>query len=92
MTKNRALLYAALTASALALSGCFGGSDDDNDNGGTPAGGPLDTVPGTASADSAGFIAYLKSLVALQPEDREPVNIDAVTPPASDTTEPDAVS
>ncbi|WP_348755195.1 hypothetical protein [uncultured Aquincola sp.] len=88
--KQRTLWMAALAAGTLALAGCFGGSDD-HDDGGT-ANGPLDAVPATASADTGGFIAYLKSLVALQAEDREPVGIDAVTPPQSDTTEPEAVS
>lgn len=88
--KQRTLCMAALAAATLTLAGCFGGSDDHDD--GASASGPLDTVPASASADTSGFIAYLKSLVALQPEDREPVGIDAVTPPEADTAEPEAVS
>lgn len=83
---------AALAACTLALAGCFGGSDGDGDDGGPGnAGGPLDSVPASASTDSAGFIAYLRALVALQPEDREPVGIEAVTPPTPDDTEPESL-
>lgn len=83
---------AALAACTLALAGCFGSSDGDGDDGGPGQGsGPLDGVPASASTDSAGFIAYLRSLVALQPEDREPVGIEAVTPPTPDSTEPESL-
>lgn len=93
MTLNRKLRTAALLAACtLVLAGCFGGSDGDGDDGAPGnAGGPLDSVPASASADSAGFIAYLRSLVALQPEDREPVGIEAVTPPTPDGTEPETL-
>lgn len=75
---------AALIALALTACGGGGGHHDGPD--------PLDAVPPSASADSGGFIAYLRALVALQPEDREPVTVDAVTPPAADTVEPEPVS
>ncbi|MCR5865086.1 MAG: hypothetical protein ACK4PH_21180 [Aquincola tertiaricarbonis] len=91
MTRNAKLCtVAVLAACTLVLAGCFGGSDGDGDDGGPGnAGGPLDGVPASASADSAGFVAYLRSLVALQPEDREPVGIEAVTPPTPEGTEPE---
>lgn len=93
MNRNHKLCtLAALAVCTLALAGCFGGSDGDGDDGNPGhAGGPLDSVPASASTDSAGFIAYLRSLVALQPEDREPVGIEAVTPPTPEGTEPDSL-
>lgn len=80
------LLCAAVAAACLGLAGCFGGSSGDDGPG------PLEEVPGSASASVSGFIAYLKELVALQPEDVEPVGIDGVTPPQPDTTEPEPVT
>ena len=82
--RTRQMLMLALAASiALGLSGC-GGSDD------TPS--VTSQVPDSASASVGGFISYLMVLVALAPENVEPVDISMVTPPTSDTTEPDALN
>ncbi len=84
--RTRQTLVLALAASsiALGLSGCGGGDDD------TP---PVTSqVPASASASVGGFIAYLTALVATSPENLEPVDIAAVTPPTSDTTEPEVLN
>lgn len=73
---------AAAVLVSIALAGCGGGGGGHHDD-------PLAEVPSEASADTGGFIAYLRRLVALQPDDREPVAVDALTPPASDTAEPE---
>ena len=82
--RTRQTLVLALAASiALGLSGC-GGSDD------TP---PVTSqVPSSASDSVGGFVSYLMALVALAPENLEPVDISMVTPPTSDSTEPDALN
>ena len=71
---------------AVVLTACGGGDD-------APAPPPAATVevPGSASASVDGFIAYLKELVASAADMLEPVDVSAVTPPASETTEPAAV-
>jgi len=76
----------ALSAAALVLllSACGGGGDDEP----APEPSALDAVPSTASGSSGGFADYLKKLVMLQPEDREPVSLEGVQPPADDTGEP----
>jgi len=48
-------------------------------------------VPGSASASVDGFVAYLKELVASAADMLEPVDVSAVTPPGSETTEPTPV-
>ena len=73
----------ALTG-ALALAGCGGGSDD----GPPPA---TSAVPPSASESVGGFIAYLKELVVASADTLEPVDINALTPPTSERTEPEAV-
>ena len=71
---------------AVMLAACGGGDD-------APAPPPAATVevPGSASASVDGFIAYLKELVASAADMLEPVDVSAVTPPASETTEPATV-
>jgi len=72
---------------AVMLAACGGGGDD------APPPPPAATVevPGSASASVDGFIAYLKELVASAADMLEPVDVSAVTPPASETTEPATV-
>ena len=78
---------AAVIAASLALSGCFGGSDDDE---AVPS--ATSQVPDSASASSGGFIAYLQMLVASAADMLEPVDTSAVTAPTDDTGEPVALN
>ena len=48
-------------------------------------------VPGSASASVAGFMSYLQALLVAPADNLEPVNVSAVTPPTSDTTEPSPI-
>jgi hypothetical protein len=79
---KKTLLIALLGAAA--LTACGGGDDD-------PPPDPLVGVPAEASQTSGGLIAYLRQIVGLTPEDREPVGIDAVDPQKTETEEPEAV-
>jgi hypothetical protein len=45
-------------------------------------------VPASASQSAAGFIAYLQLLVASMADLLEPVDTNAVVPPADDVGEP----
>ena len=72
-------------AAAVALTGCFGGNDDD-----TPA--ATASVPQSASDSPGGFISYLQRLVVISPEGLEPVDVSAVTAPQDDTSEPTVVN
>ncbi|HET6599359.1 MAG TPA: hypothetical protein VFG60_05300 [Burkholderiaceae bacterium] len=76
-------LIPALCVAAV-LTAC-GGSDD--------AAPPAVTseVPASASQSVAGFIDYLKALVASAADTLEPVDVSAVTPPTDDTGEPRVV-
>ena len=77
----------ALCAAAM-LSACGGGGGDDSPPPTPPA---TVEVPGSASASVDGLIAYLKELVASAADMLEPVDVGAVTPPGSETTEPTTV-
>lgn len=79
-------LLGALCAAAM-LAACGGGGDD------SPPPAPPATVevPGSASTSVGGLIAYLKELVASAADMLEPVDVSAVTPPGSETTEPTPV-
>lgn len=80
--KKTWLIAMSMTA---VLAACGGGDD-------TPAPPPVTTeVPASASATVGGFIDYLKRLVVAAADTFEPVDVSAVTPPTSDTTEPDVV-
>ncbi len=96
--RNPASLAAALVT-ALALTACGG------DNGSSPpaatnpppaaGGGPppaaSNTPPASASADSAGFVAYLQGLLGLRSESAEPVNVSSFTAPLTDSSDAVAV-
>ncbi len=74
---------------AVMLIACGGGGGGDDSPPPTPP--ATVEVPGSASASVDGLIAYLKELVALAADMLEPVDISAVTPPGSETTEPTSV-
>jgi hypothetical protein len=73
-----------LLCAVVLLAACGGGGDDNP----PPA---TSEVPASASASVDGFISYLKALVASVAEMLEPVDVSAVTPPASETAEPTTV-
>jgi len=83
MIARRAIGRNALAAlSAAALVAACGGDDYQA----PPA---TSQVPASASQTSAGFIAYLRQLVASAADMLEPVDTSGVTaPPADETSEP----
>ena len=76
---KKTLLAALLAASVLAA--CGGGDD-------APPPPATSEVPASASQSAAGFIAYLQLLVASMADLLEPVDTNAVVPPADDVGEP----
>jgi hypothetical protein len=79
----RVFAFALLSATLTLVAGC-GGSDD----------GPLppavgNTVPASALASPAAFTSYVGGLPA--DDSVEPLDLDGVMPPVSDTDEPDEV-
>jgi len=72
-------ILAAFGAATLLLAGCGGGGDDL-----APA--VPDTLPASATASPEAFTQY----AAMLPEDdrREPLKVDALVPPTSETAEP----
>ena len=82
---NPGVKRAILTVSLLAgLAACGGGGD--GDGGGRTTRQTGDTVPASAVASSAAFVAYLNTLPTNESE--EPLNASSVTPPATDSGEP----
>ena len=87
-------VLAALGAAMLLVACGGGGGDDDNNGNGGGGGGsnnlpPVTAeVPASASASVDGFVGYLKALVVAAADLLEPVDVAAVTPPGSDTSEP----
>ena len=83
MNTQRKLGLVAVLGCAAFLGAC---SNDD----GTPAPRVTDSVPTSASDDSAGLVAYLKQLVAFTGADSdllEPVDIGGFTAPTQVATE-----
>ena len=75
-------------ATAIMLASCGGGHDDGGPPPVTPP--PVSNMPpASASADVAGFIAYLKILVVTMPDADQPLDLSAFTAPTSDTALPD---
>ncbi|HWI10047.1 MAG TPA: hypothetical protein VNU48_01835 [Burkholderiaceae bacterium] len=74
----------ALCAAA-SLAGCGGGGGDH-----TPA--VTESVPAGASASTGGFVGYLMALMASAADTLEPVDMNAVKPPADDASEPTPIN
>ncbi|HSW07511.1 hypothetical protein [Aquabacterium sp.] len=94
MKKTLSLSF-ALAAVAL-MSGCFGGGDDDAPMPAPPPPAPappdpLAAVPDSATQSTDGLVAYLKTLSTNSSETREPIDLNRVTLPQSDTAEPAAL-
>ena len=82
---NPGVKRAILTVSLLAgLAACGGGGN--GGGGGQTTRQAGDTVPASAVASTAAFVAYLNTLPTNESE--EPLNASSVTPPATDSDEP----
>lgn len=77
---KKALILAICAAGA--MTAC-GGRDDP-----PPV---TEAVPGSASVSVAGFISYLRLLVASSADTLEPVDVSAVTPQTTETGDPEIV-
>ena len=82
---KRSILTIALLAG---LAACGGGGDGGG-GGGLNTRQSSDTVPASAVASNAAFVAYLNKLPTNETE--EPLNASSVTPPTTDTDEPTEV-
>ena len=89
MKLKRKFALAAALAAALTLAACGGGSNDAVVQ--APTAAPTDGVPADATASTAGFMTYMKALVASSGEGLEPFDVAVVTPPTSDTEDPVAL-
>jgi hypothetical protein len=76
------LLPAALV---LLLSACGGGSDPTPD----VVVDPLAEVPASASQSTAAMASYMHTLAISQAETRDPLAVEAFSPPKPDDTEPE---
>jgi hypothetical protein len=88
MDRKQPMRWAPLAA-ALLLAACGGGSDYSDPP--PQAADPLREVPSSASQSAAGLASYLGSLPALDADRRDPVSLEAFTPPLSDSAEPQPV-
>ncbi len=85
MRTTSKLVLALGASAAFALSGCGGGGGDAS----MPAAATADSVPASAAASTQSFTDYAKGL---KPADVvEPLKLQQLLPPISDTTEPFAV-
>lgn len=81
MTNKRLYATGAALLLMLALGAC-GGSDNDNNGGGTPA---------VSAGESDSFFAQVRALIASSPDNTEPVPIDSFAATAPETIEPAAL-
>lgn len=90
MNRNLALLF----ATAALVSACGGGNNDEPVPA-PPTGGPpppaVGMVPGSIGDSVAAYVGYLLALVPMATDDREALDVSAVTPPLSETAEPTAL-
>jgi hypothetical protein len=78
---KRLLLAGAMFTAACTLAACGGGGSGDD----TPPP-PDDTVPPSALVSTQALVAFLKGLVSS--DTAQPLRLDGVVPPTSDTEEP----
>ena len=83
---NSGVKRAILSVSLLAGLAACGGGGGNGDGGGQTTRQAGDTVPASAVASTAAFVAYLDTLPTNESE--EPLNASSVTPPATDSDEP----
>jgi hypothetical protein len=74
----------SIGVAAVLLAACGGG-------GGDPLPPVTDAVPADASASAAGMANWLGQLAATAPDDREPLEVAAFTPPQPEDTEPETL-
>ncbi len=74
----------SIGAAVVLLAACGGG-------GGDPLPAVTDSVPADASASAAGMVDWLGQVAATAPDDREPLDVAAFTPPQPDDTEPETL-
>lgn len=80
---------ASLVAALLLLAACGGGGGQDGTS--PQADDPLVAVPSRASESPQGLMSYLRSLLPLDAQAREPVPVNAFVPPISEDAEPQDV-
>ncbi|MBS0449298.1 MAG: hypothetical protein JSR59_25545 [Proteobacteria bacterium] len=73
------------------LAGCGGGGSDPPVEI-PPAPPATAAVPPSASQSVTGFVGYLVQLVAASADNLQPVDVNQVTPPVSDSAEPSPVN
>ena len=81
MINKRLYATGAALLLALALGGC-GGSDNDNNGGGTPA---------LSAGESDSFFAQVRALISSSPDNTEPVSIDSFAVTTPENIEPAAL-
>jgi hypothetical protein len=94
MNKKIALSF-AMAAVAL-MSGCFGGGGDEAPMPAPPPpvpappppADPLAAVPDSARQSTDGMVAYLKTLSANTSDTRDPLELNGLALPQSDTADP----
>lgn len=79
---RRAGFAGAGLAACVALASCGGSSNSDN---GTPPAAVTTPTLASASANIAGFIAYLKVLVVTMPDTALPIDVSTFVAPTDDT-------
>jgi ABC-type phosphate transport system substrate-binding protein len=87
MTKARGVAACGALA-VLAACGGGGGSDEAPPPVQPSAPPPTAAVPASASASVSGFVTYLMQLVAAPADTLQPVDVNQVTPPTSETASP----
>lgn len=91
MKTNLSLSFAV--AAVALLGGCFGGGGDDAPMPAPPPPAPappdpLAAVPEAARQSTDGLVNYLKTLSTSTSDTRDPIDVNMVTLPQSDTAEP----
>ena len=93
MNKKITLTF-AMAAVAL-MSGCFGGGGDDAPVPPAPPpvtppppADPLAALPDSARQSTDGMVAYLKTLTASTSDTHDPLDVNGLTLPQSDTADP----
>lgn len=86
MKRNHSFWLPVAMALALSLAACGGGGGSDP----VPVD-PLAEVPASASQSTAGMVSYMATLAAAPAETREPLAVQAFSPPKPDDSEPEPV-
>lgn len=80
---KRTHIFWLSAALALSLAACGGGEPVPVD--------PLAEVPASASQSTAGMASYVGTLAAAPAETREPLAVQAFSPPKPDDSEPEPI-